>query len=190
MTVNSNAIFLVICVVWISSEIALVLFRRTGIESTSRDSGSVVRLNVAIYGSVAAAIAIGMSGIGIIPGIRLMLAWTGLVFILLGLVVRWTAIFTLRRFFTVNVAIQEGHRIVKTGFYGFIRHPSYLGSIVSFVGLAMILGNWIAFIVLIVPITIAFMRRIEIEECVLTGEFGTEYKEYCRATWRLIPWVY
>jgi protein-S-isoprenylcysteine O-methyltransferase len=190
MQMNLGTLFLVVSAVWVVSEIALVLFRRSGAGSTSHDSGSIVRLNAVIYSSVAIAISVGLFGIGMIPGTRLILASIGLALILLGLGLRWTAILTLRRFFTVNVAIQPGHRIVKKGLYGFIRHPSYLGSIVSFIGLGLALSNWIALALLIVPIILAFIRRIGVEEQALAQEFGSEYNDYCRTTWCLIPWLY
>lgn len=183
-------ILLIVCAVWIASELLLILFRRSSAKGTSRDSGSILWLNAIIYGSVAVAVFVGFSDVGLIHRFRLPLAWIGLFFILLGLTIRWSAIFTLRRFFTVNVAIQPNHRIIRNGLYGCIRHPSYSGTIISFFGLGLAQSNWITFVLLIVPITYAFIRRIEIEECVLLEEFGSQYNEYVRTTWQLIPWIY
>jgi len=187
---NVSIALLAVSAVWIASEVMLVLFRRSGTDSKKRDSGSIIWLNAVIYGSVAVAISVSLSGVGLVPSVGLTLSRIGLVFILMGLAIRWTAIFTLRQYFTVNVAIQPNHRIVRKGLYGLVRHPSYLGSIISFVGLGLALSNWIAIGFVAIPITYAFVRRIGIEERALLQEFGPEYDHYCRTTWRLIPWLY
>jgi protein-S-isoprenylcysteine O-methyltransferase len=187
---NIGNLLFVVGVIWASSEVLLVFFRRSNANSTSRDSGSVIWLNAVIYGSIAVAVAVRSSGVGMIPGLELPLAWVGLAFILFGLAIRWVAILTLRQYFTVNVAILPDHRIVRTGLYRHIRHPSYSGSILSFVGLGLALGNWIALAFLSVSITSAFIWRIQIEERALVQEFGPQYEDYCRATRRLIPWIY
>ena len=99
------------------------------------------------------------------------------------------SILTLRKYFTTNVAIRDDHRIIKSGVYRFVRHPSYSGSIISFFGLGLVFVNWLATIILVVPITIAFMKRIKIEERALENAFGEEYISYRKSTWLLFPWL-
>jgi protein-S-isoprenylcysteine O-methyltransferase Ste14 len=53
------------------------------------------------------------------------------------------AIVHLGRFFTVNVAIAANHRLIDTGPYRFVRHPSYTGALMAFLGLALCLANWV-----------------------------------------------
>jgi protein-S-isoprenylcysteine O-methyltransferase len=183
-------LFEIVCVVWVGSEIALIIFRRSKQEHQNRDSGSIVWLNLIIYGSLSLAIAIQVEGIGHLRHYFILFPRIGLFLIIIGLVIRWTAILTLRKYFTVNVAIQSGQQVVKSGLFRFLRHPSYLGSILSFVGLALTFANWISLSVILVPITLAFVKRIQIEEQALTEAFGSEYEEYCRSTWRLFPWIY
>jgi len=183
-------IFPLICILWIVSEIMLIIFRRSSDQEKNLDAGSLVWLNLVIYGSVAVAVLIAFSGYGFIRFAQNYLAWIGLGSILIGLVIRWMAIATLRQYFTVDVAIQAQHRIVKKGLYKFIRHPAYLGTIVSFLGLGLALSNWLSILLLLIPITIAFIKRIEIEEKALSQIFADEYFDYRRTTWRLIPWLY
>ena len=114
----------------------------------------------------------------------------GFVLIVYGLVIRWLAILTLRRYFTVNVAIHVDQIIVKTGFYKYIRHPSYLGMMLSFIGLGLCLSNLISILVILIPITFVVVNRLKIEEQALHDAFGNDYLEYCKGTWKLIPWVY
>jgi protein-S-isoprenylcysteine O-methyltransferase Ste14 len=185
-----NLVLPIISIIWIVSEIVLVIFRRSGSKSENRDLGSIVWLNIVIYGSVSLAITAGMMGIGFIEGTGPAIPITGLILIVGGLIIRWTAIFTLRQYFTVNVAIQTGHRIVQKGLYKIIRHPAYLGCLISFVGLGLTMSDWISLFLLVIPTFIAFTGRIKIEEEVLMQAFGKEYAEYYERTWRLLPWIY
>ena len=107
-----------------------------------------------------------------------------------GLVVRWTAIFSLGKAFSVNVAIRDGQTLYRSGLYSLVRHPSYSGMLICFVAIAIVQQNWIsAALVLIFP-TAALLYRIHVEERALNEAFGAQYAEYSKATMRLIPGVY
>jgi protein-S-isoprenylcysteine O-methyltransferase Ste14 len=183
-------LFFIVCVLWIASEILLQLLRRSKNDSQDKDSGSVKRLNLVIYISVTIAVLISFTRFGYLTTNQFVLKISGLVLIIFGLEVRWFSILTLRRYFTVNVAIQVNHIIVQSGFYKYIRHPSYLGMLLSFFGLGLCLNNWISIGVMLIPITFAIANRIQIEELALKEAFGNDYLNYCNSTWRLIPWVY
>src|SRR5437763_11578167 len=70
--------------------------------------------------------------------------FTGVVLFIAGLLLRWWAIITLGRFFTVDVTIEKDHELVERGPFRMVRHPSYTGVLLAFVGLALSLGNWAA----------------------------------------------
>ena len=114
----------------------------------------------------------------------------GVALLLLGLALRWWAIIYLGRYFTVNVAIAADHKVVDTGPYRLVRHPSYAGALVAFLGLGICFENTASLVVIVVPITLAFLRRIAVEEAALTRALGSEYSAYAARTKRLIPWVY
>lgn len=187
---NFNFLFLIFSIIWITSEVLLVVLRRSKNDSQDHDKGSIKWLNITIYTSIILAVSVGFTGIGQILKFILLIPWIGLFLIVIGLIIRWIAILTLRKFFTTNVAIHSDHRIIKAGIYRFIRHPSYSGSIISFCGLGLVFSNWISFLILAVPITIAFLKRIQIEEQALQNTFGEDYTYYCKATWRLFPLIY
>lgn len=107
-----------------------------------------------------------------------------------GLIFRWWAIITLGRFFTVDVTIEKHHELVERGPFRWVRHPSYTGALVAFVGWALTLQNWAAILVVLVPIFIAFVRRMNVEEHALTEALGDRYRDYIRRTKRLVPGVY
>ena len=95
----------------------------------------------------------------------------------------------LGRRFSGLVAIQPEHRLVSSGLYGVIRHPSYLGLFVLSLGwgLAFRSGVGVILAVLTLPVLLA---RIDAEERLLSETFGAEYDAYRARTWRLIPYVY
>jgi protein-S-isoprenylcysteine O-methyltransferase Ste14 len=173
-----------------ASEIALIVFRRAKGASDIRDASSIAWLNIVIYGSLAISLTLAFSGYGIVDFHRGLLAWTGLFLILAGIVLRWWAILTLKRLFTVNVAIHQHHHLVKIGVYRLIRHPAYSGALLSFLGIAVSMSNWIILLFVVFPIAGAFSYRMRVEERALIDAFGAEYENYIRTTKRLIPWVY
>lgn len=176
--------------VWILSEILLDVLCRSGSVAQKKDAGSQKLLNVAIYASLAVAVAVMLSGIGRIERTGAVVPWIGVCLIVLGLVVRWSAILTLGRFFTVDVAIHSDHRLVTKGMYRIVRHPSYSGMVVSFAGLGLAFDNWISLLTILLCVVWGLKRRIAVEESALLEEFGEEYATYCKTTWKMIPGLY
>jgi protein-S-isoprenylcysteine O-methyltransferase Ste14 len=107
-----------------------------------------------------------------------------------GIGLRIWAIVHLGRFFTVDVTIQEGQRVVQDGPYRFVRHPSYSGSMLALLGLACLTFNWLGFLVIIGCSFLAYTLRISVEEKVLFQSLGVEYRRYAERTKRLIPGIY
>lgn len=182
--------FILIWSIWFISELWLSIFSRSNsIHETDYDKGSMK----IIWFTIAVAID---SGIVIqilfkFPISKLMiLPYTGLLLIIGGITLRFIAVWSLGKFFTVDVNIQENHKIIKKGVYKVIRHPAYLGSLVSFVGFGISINNWISFWVIIIPITIAFIHRIKIEEKLLLEKFEGDYSDYMYKTYRLLPMIY
>jgi protein-S-isoprenylcysteine O-methyltransferase Ste14 len=100
------------------------------------------------------------------------------------------AILKLGRSFTANVTIQQRQRVEKTGVFRFVRHPSYTGLLVIFAGIGLNTRSSVGLAIIILPITLALLYRIHVEEKALSEAFGDEYQSYCRSTKRLIPGVF
>jgi protein-S-isoprenylcysteine O-methyltransferase Ste14 len=113
----------------------------------------------------------------------------GLVLYGVGVVLRLWPVFVLGRRFSPVVAIQENHTLVTGGIYGLIRHPSYLGLLVTMLGWALVFRSAIG-VLLVLLIFPALVARIESEETLLASEFGDAYAAYRARTWRLVPYVY
>jgi protein-S-isoprenylcysteine O-methyltransferase len=48
----------------------------------------------------------------------------------------------------------------------------------------------VSLLVMMIPVTWAFMERIRLEESVLRGALGEAYIDYSRRTKQLIPFIY
>jgi protein-S-isoprenylcysteine O-methyltransferase len=107
-----------------------------------------------------------------------------------GLLIRWWAVATLGRLFTVDVAIHDGHALVESGPYRRLRHPSYTGLLLAFAGVGVAMGSWASLLALVVPIAGAILYRIRVEEAALRTALGTKYAAYAARTKRLVPGVY
>jgi len=115
--------------------------------------------------------------------------WLGVVLFAAGGALRIWPVFVLGHRFSGLVAIQPGHRLVTSGIYGVIRHPSYLGLLVNSLGWALAFRSGIGVLltVLLIPPLVA---RIQAEERLLRLQFGDAYDAYRRRTSRLVPGVY
>ncbi|MGO9475163.1 MAG: methyltransferase family protein [Rhodomicrobium sp.] len=115
--------------------------------------------------------------------------WLGVFLFAAGGVLRIWPVFILGRRFSGLVAIQPGHKLVTTGLYGLIRHPSYLGLLINALGWALAFrsGVGVALTALLIP---PLLARIRAEEALLRSQFGSEYEAYSCRTWRLVPWLF
>jgi protein-S-isoprenylcysteine O-methyltransferase Ste14 len=114
----------------------------------------------------------------------------GLALLVMGQVLRWWSMATLGRLFTVYVAIRDGHRVVQSGPYRLIRHPSYTAILLVHLGAALCLGNALSAVALLVPVSLALGYRMRVEEAALIEALGPEYSEYMTRTKRLVPGLY
>jgi protein-S-isoprenylcysteine O-methyltransferase Ste14 len=182
---------LIVSILWILSEIllAIITYSRTE-HSKIQDRSSFRYLWIIILMSIMIGMFVGTTGYGFVRTGNGIIAKIGFVLILIGLIVRWCAIISLRKYFTVNVSIRNTHQLVARGIYQYVRHPSYAGSLLSFFGLGITFSNWLVTIIIFFPILFAFLRRIRIEEDVLRKYFGETYDQYSKNTSRLIPKIY
>jgi protein-S-isoprenylcysteine O-methyltransferase Ste14 len=115
--------------------------------------------------------------------------WIGVGLFALGGALRLWPVFILGRRFSGLVAIQPGHTLVTTGLYGVIRHPSYLGLLVSTLGWALAFRSGVG-VLLTALMLIPLVARIRSEERLLHEQFGAEYEAYRNRTSRLMPGIY
>jgi len=176
---------------WLASEIVVGIATRTKQNAGKvQDRGSLLILWIVITASITACRWFSETHTRNMFGGAPALKTAGVVVMLAALAIRWTAIFTLGKSFSSNVAIQDSQQITRTGLYRFVRHPSYLGLLLVFLAVGLHSRNWISFAVVLFPTTAALLYRIHVEEAALLKAFGDDYVAYSKATKRLVPGVY
>lgn len=176
---------------WTASEIYIAVATRTRKGGGKRsDRGSMAVLWLTIVASVTAAEWIGGAATPNMFGGVHWLRTAAVILIITAIVIRWTAILSLGKAFSANVAIRDSQTVHRKGLYKFVRHPSYSGLLLVFVAIALHERNWLAAAVVTVPPTLALLYRIHVEEQALRKAFGEQYESYSRTTKRLIPGIY
>lgn len=176
--------------IWIISElfgaVLIPKLRQRGATRVKRDRGSGALVILTVFLSISIAFAFGYAGVGMLPD------WTyylGISLMLLGVVVRQWAIAVLGRFFTLTVKVAEDHRVIDKGPYRVIRHPSYTGVLITFMGLGFAVQSAGALLVLLALYGLSFGYRMSVEERTLQAELGKDYRDYMRRTKRIIPFI-
>ena len=111
----------------------------------------------------------------------------GLAVLTVGVALRVWAILTLGRLFKFVVVIQDDHRVVQSGPYRVLRHPSYTGGLLAFLGAGIALGSALSVAAFFLLPLIAVIVRIRVEETELTAALGPDYTAYASRTRRLVP---
>ncbi|MCI4680472.1 isoprenylcysteine carboxylmethyltransferase family protein [Rhodoblastus acidophilus] len=114
------------------------------------------------------------------------LRWSGVVLFGLGGSLRLWPVVALGDRFSGLVAIQPIHELLTTGPYRYIRHPSYLGLMISSIGWALAFCSGAGLVIAALTL-LPLLARIDAEERLLQSEFGAEYDAYRARTWRMIP---
>ena len=112
----------------------------------------------------------------------------GLFLLLAGLILAFLSFRALGKNFRVHAQPRAHGSLVTSGIYSKIRHPMYLAAFVLFGGWILLFGSlwglplWVGFSVL-------YILKVAQEECLLAEHFP-DYREYCRRTWRFLPYIY
>jgi protein-S-isoprenylcysteine O-methyltransferase Ste14 len=176
--------------VWIASElfgaVLVPKLRQRGATRVKRDRGSGPLIIFTVFVSIILAFTFGYAGVGQLPDWAFYL---GIFLMFLGVAVRQWAIVVLGRFFSLTVQVAADHKVVDKGPYRLIRHPSYTGVLITFIGLGLAVQSWAALLVLLGVYTLSFGYRMRIEEKTLLSQLGNDYASYMKRTKRLVPYL-
>lgn len=176
---------------WAILEFSLIRRDARPVEGETRDRGSRYALMALIpAGLIAAFLAPGM-----LPQARIALSpqptfYVALGAIWAGIALRLWAISTLGRFFRTSVVLHTNHQLIQSGPYRTLRHPSYTGALITMTGIGFAIGNWLAVLVSVGCMFVAFVARILVEESALAERFGAEFAAHKRRTWALVPFIW
>ncbi|HTZ41908.1 MAG TPA: isoprenylcysteine carboxylmethyltransferase family protein [Candidatus Omnitrophota bacterium] len=180
-------IFEIVYSIWIFSEIINNIISAKNSGGKRKDKGSYWVVISGIFLSIIISFIFREENLGSsINNLQIV----GICLIVLGILIREWAIFTLGKGFTVKVHVQEKGKLIMNGPYKIVRHPSYTGSLLALIGLPLALGTWLGAIILFTIMIIVLSYRINVEEKALLEAYGEDYKKYMKKTRRLIPGVY
>jgi protein-S-isoprenylcysteine O-methyltransferase Ste14 len=177
---------------WFAGEIGVLIFTRTRKGGGEvRDRGSLRILWLVIAASMTAGIWYSETHQPTMFNGAPWIREVALALLAIALIIRWTAIATLGRWFSANVAILDKQSLQTGGIFSIVRHPSYTGLMLVFFAVAMHTRNWLSFAIIFVPCASALLYRINVEELALRNAFGPAYAAYSQQTpKRIIPGIY
>jgi protein-S-isoprenylcysteine O-methyltransferase Ste14 len=181
-------IAIIIRLLWLSLEYPFVRRHRI-VAGQHHDRGSAKLWDIANL-LEPVGLVLGLIGIGKIESAIDLIRAIGLALLVTGIVIRFSAIQTLGKYFTSTVVIRNDHRLVRNGIYKYLRHPAYTGALLAHLGLGLSFSNWFSLAFSTIPYLAAAFYRMHVEDQVLREAFGDEYLSYAASTKRLIPKVY
>ncbi len=114
----------------------------------------------------------------------------GLVIMVTGLVLRGWSIKTLDEYFTGRVMVGPDQPVITAGPYRVLRHPSYAGLLLAFIGAGLAAANWVSLAATFLLPLAALLWRIHAEERALLTVLGDRYRAYAAQHKRLIPLIW
>jgi len=119
--------------------------------------------------------------------ISLWVSGMGMGIVVLRIWLKWWAMLTLGKYWSVQIEIRESHQLIKDGPYRYIRHPAYLSNLMAYLGIPLIANAYytlIGMLILYVPFN---LMRLYLEEKELIKKFGEEYEDYRKSVPALFP---
>ncbi len=112
--------------------------------------------------------------------------WLGAIITFGGAVFAIWARRTIGKDWSAEVQIKQGHELIRTGPYRYVRHPIYTGFLAAVAGAALYMGQYRAIIAFVI-VLIGFARKAKREEAFLASEFGAKFDEHLRRTGFFLP---
>ena len=88
-----------------------------------------------------------------------------------------------------EVRIATDHQLIRSGPYQFIRRPIYTGVLAMYLG-AMLVSDQLHALIAMAVITLAYLRKLRLEEQILSQNFGPAWDDYRRHSWALLPPIF
>ncbi|HYF08780.1 MAG TPA: protein-S-isoprenylcysteine O-methyltransferase [Acetobacteraceae bacterium] len=149
-------------------------------------------------------LAISFTGLGVIPFVHVLTgfpafadqpfsparAWAGAAVFLGSLALFRATHKALGRNWSVTLTLREGHELVTSGVYRYLRHPMYTAFWLWAGAQALLLQNWVAGLSGLVGFGLLYAFRIGREEAMMRSTFGPAWESYASRTRRIIPFVH
>jgi len=185
-------LLIVIPSAWFAFEIGLMVrdaIRGKG--KTTTDRGTRYFNFIALGLGFAVAGPLNGTSLFFFPGGRTPIVFfIGIAIMLAGMALRFWAVTVLGSSFRTTIETDRNQKVISSGPYRLIRHPSYSGLLLICCGYGIALQNWLSLLAAILIPLAALLYRISIEEKVLAKSLGPDYVDYQSRTKKLIPWVW
>lgn len=90
---------------------------------------------------------------------------------------------------TVRIQTERGHRVCDTGLYRFVRHPGYLGMLMSLLAFPFVMNSYWACVPALLGAALLLARTVLEDRFLMRDLQG--YADYsARTRWRLVPGVF
>jgi protein-S-isoprenylcysteine O-methyltransferase Ste14 len=153
------------------------------------DRGSMAFIMLAGWVGMMGAFAVaGVQRFAILHG-RNIWFLAGLTMLLCGSLLRRHCWRMLGAHFTGDVKASADQPVIQRGIYRWVRHPSYTGGMMMYLGTGLALTNWLSALIISVSGGLAYVYRVRVEEQALQANLGARYQEYMQRTKRFIPFV-
>lgn len=164
--------------------------RESAKSADSKDQGSIMFLLTVQWIALFIAFSIAFVRAWSFPErAQLPLFVAGILTMGLGSVLRRYCWRTLGKYFTGDVQAQRDQPVIRSGPYKWVRHPSYTGGMMMFIGIGLALESWASLALLTAATIAAYGYRVVVEERVLLETIGEPYGRYMKERKRFIPYV-
>ncbi len=164
--------------------------RRRRPEAEQRDRGSLYAIYALIGLGYWAAFGLWFTRHPPGPPLGPWATWVGAAVALGGIALRRWSVQVLGQYFTYVVRVSPDQKVVDTGPYRLLRHPSYTGGVLTAIGIGLSLRYALAPAIAGGASLLGYLIRIRVEEKALAEGIGEPYRAYMTRTKRLIPFVW
>jgi protein-S-isoprenylcysteine O-methyltransferase Ste14 len=97
---------------------------------------------------------------------------------------------TLGKQWALVARVVEGHKLITTGPYAYVRNPIYTGMFGMLIAAGLAMEHWIGLIVGVVLFTVGLVIRVRSEEELLRAAFGQEFEDYAKRVPAVLPGIF
>ena len=101
-----------------------------------------------------------------------------------------SAVRTLGKQWAIAARLVEGHNLITSGPYRFVRNPIYTGMLGMLVATGLAMEHWTALIVAVILFAVGLVIRVRSEEKLLRAAFGKEFEDYAQRVPAVMPGIF
>jgi protein-S-isoprenylcysteine O-methyltransferase Ste14 len=114
----------------------------------------------------------------------------GIALFVAGVALRGWSFLALGKYFSYVIEVSPDQQVVAAGPYRAVRHPTYAGGMLIFIGVGLASANWAGLAAMTLLPLVVVVWRIRIEENALLAVLGERYRGYAGRSKRLVPLVW